>query len=219
MTASAFADSQYYQVKNILLANFLLSQHSRMKFSFSLIHLLPSSKSGKKFKVKDHISPHLSQINSLLIEIYLRAIHYLGITSIFSQGNSSNKLNFCNFFKVAKKFILKEINYGETSHFANSPPNLLTRTLILSSSSLHALCASFIEPSENCITFTSPYLICVRKSHLFERKKFSTFTRKSVLSCLPPNASSSFHCNFNEETMPKANSTILHAIERNIRFA
>ena len=113
LTLFVHKDSQCFHASSILLANHANFKNSCAKFSFSSRNF---SKFRKKSKVKDCTSSHLSQINSLLIEIDLKAIRCQDRTSIFSQGNSSNKLNFYDFFKFAKKFVLKEINYGETIH-------------------------------------------------------------------------------------------------------
>ena len=72
---------------------------------------------------------------------------------------------------------------------------------------------------QTIVSFSLPLIFYALENHIHSReKKFSIPTHKLVLSCPPPISSSSVHWNFDKKNMSKANSTILHTIERNISF-
>ena len=159
-----------------LLVDFFIFQDSRAKVKFLQFHSSLLLKSRNAFKVKDYLLPYLNQISSLIIEIYSNVISCLDRTSIFSQGNSSSKFNFCVFFKFVKKLISKNIKCRETTYSTNSLSNLLTRIFASSPPSSHAFHASFIVPKSNCF-FTLPLIFCALESRFsFGRRNLSSTT-------------------------------------------
>ena len=75
-TTTTFKDSQYYQDKNVLLVDYLISQDPCMKSSFLETNSLEFSKFRNKFEVKDYLSLVLNQTSSAMIKYYSRAISY-----------------------------------------------------------------------------------------------------------------------------------------------
>ena len=59
-TVTTFEDSQYYQDKNVLLVDYLISQDSCVKSSFLETNLLEFSKFGNELEVKDYLLLHLN---------------------------------------------------------------------------------------------------------------------------------------------------------------
>ena len=81
-----------------------------MKFSSFQTNLLLLIESRNNFKVKYYSSLYLTQISQSLIEIHSKVIDCLDKTSIFSEEDYSNGLNFQFSSKFKKLFSSKETN-------------------------------------------------------------------------------------------------------------
>ena len=116
-------------------------------------------------------TPNLSHINSSLIKIYSKAIHYQDRTSISSQDNSNNRLNFYHLTKFAEKFILKEINYRETIHLIKNYHLHLLISTSIASTPLFMHCMHLLLHLQTIASFSLPLIFYALENYFNTRER------------------------------------------------